>query len=304
MTLKQAQTFKIFRRLLLGISTSTIMLGTTAQVLAVSLASAPLETTSTLIAQSPSSSSRTAELILETRGTLTPNSPTENNQFYSEISFQGQAGQEIVITAQTEDAYREYIPLTPLVVGPSGNPVQGAENFDFYFNDVFSGIRLTLPQSGTYRLRIQSNTSFLRNRQLSALPFQVSIWNGVEGYELLEQAELLTQQIFSFSATPNIPDFSSLSESELEALSMLSESELAELFSPSLSIGEPDPEVLAQLSQSVSSAFQLFQSSNDKAGQLFILQRYPEYTTASTGDDDFRMAQLEIVGQIADAFND
>ncbi|MBE9080363.1 CHAT domain-containing protein [Romeria aff. gracilis LEGE 07310] len=214
------------------------------------------------VTQTLLSQNQQPELILQREDALEPGDSVVDGTVYDEFTFEGRAGQAIAVTVRSDEWVGEII-----VIDPQGNPVlrptvECPENLycadeDPLSSDSLSAVTLTLPQNGTYRLRVQDGEG----------PYRLAVWDGADAYQMLEQAnELLPQAI-----GVNI-----------------------DVGTGQTSFEEPDAAVLTQLQSLVSEAYQIFQAAGDEAGQELILTRYPQFATASEGDD----STFELVGQI------
>ena len=247
---------------LLGLSTLAIgtdgVVGTKAQALASPNASQTL-LAQTALAQNLAVSYEAATAILKIEDTLINDDQSSNNQIYDEFAFEGSTGQDIVITLQTDNHATGFALLAPngdiLEVISEVCDSNGYCSEETYSNEVFEGARFVLPQTGRYRLIVQSYTA----SELGGL-YKLAVWDGGDAYQLLEQAELLLPEIFGLD---------------------MQSGGLRDGFSG------PDPDAVAQHAALGREAFRLLQAAGDEAGQLYILSSYPQYATESTADDNF-----------------
>jgi serine protease Do len=109
---------------------------------------APGETGNYLLqlAAAGSSTQQQAQAILQTEGLLNNSSPTlQDGSFYQEHSFQGNAGQTVTISLESNE-FDTYL----ILLGPNDQLL--AENDDASSNTRNSTLTITLPIAGTYRV--------------------------------------------------------------------------------------------------------------------------------------------------------
>ncbi|MFK8186208.1 MAG: CHAT domain-containing protein [Phormidesmis sp.] len=261
-------------RKLLALGLMAVAVGVFQEEAIANSVSLDLQAQQTLLAQTPGT-------LLETTDALELGA-AENGEIYDEFTFQGRAGQEIVITATREELEgTSYI--ESILFDPDGNRLTSVNASCFvsvacgqrddmtgslYDSPVLSGGRFTLPKSGSYRIRVQTNADSFSYSQISTLPYQLSVRENIDGYILLEEAETISAQAFGLTDIANGQ------------------------------IGDFDPAAQEQFGALVSQAFQIFSATNDTAGQQFILLSYPQYATASTGDDTFLQDQYRYIGAL------
>lgn len=147
----------LFKTALLGLSALAAVSGMAEKARAVTVGEARSQpsVTQTLLSQN-----QQPELILQREDALEPGDSVVDGTVYDEFTFEGRAGQAIAVTVRSDEWVGEII-----VIDPQGNPVlrptvECPENLycadeDPLSSESLSAVTLTLPQNGTYRLRVQ-----------------------------------------------------------------------------------------------------------------------------------------------------
>jgi len=176
-----------------------------------------------------------AGVLLDVLDALEPSDTSSGEVIYNEFTFQGRAGQEVVITAQ-----REVIETNPYIesvlLHPDGSTLNAkpaachaaivCTGGELYRNGAFSGGRFTLPVEGTYRIRVQANRESFMESRIPELLYRLSVRDDVYAYTLLEQVEQVYSQSFELAGIDieNLDDHSqSFDLSEFEFAGMNTE---------------------------------------------------------------------------------
>lgn len=142
-------------------------------------------------------SQATLQTILQQQGSLQRgDSVLDDGSLYDEYPFEGEAGQQVVITLESS-AFDTFL----ILVAPNGDLI--AQNDDISTDNLNSSLTVTLPSSGTYRVVANSYDSSGRGRYMLTVSSSTQVTTRNPQTSLIRTAESLPDGDYLFE---NISD--------------------------------------------------------------------------------------------------